>query len=229
MMFDQAVRLTEVCMGLAYAQQSIEHWRAAEPERRLHVPRLLLAMLLVAGVQPAWVLAALLLIGILLLRQYDGPYNGGSDRMSLLILCCLCLAHWLPTERGRELALGYLALQLTLSYFMAGAVKIVNPEWRSGKALADVFLFSAYPVSESLRRWHNFPRQLWAMSWAVMLLELLLPLSLLNQNALYVALTLTAMFHLANACLFGLNRFFWIWLAAYPSLLWLQQRLFIAN
>ena len=27
----------------------------------------------------------------------------------------------------------------------------------------------------------------------------------------------------ANACLFGLNRF-WIWICAYPSILWLQQR-----
>jgi hypothetical protein len=39
-----------------------------------------------------------------------------------------------------------------------------------------------------------------------------------------IGLTLAALFHFVNACLFGLNRFFWIWLAAYPSLLWLQQR-----
>jgi hypothetical protein len=38
------------------------------------------------------------------------------------------------------------------------------------------------------------------------------------------ALALTAAFHLANACLFGLNRFLWVWLAAYPSLIWLQAR-----
>jgi Vitamin K-dependent gamma-carboxylase len=225
MTLDQTVRLTEVCMGLAYCQQSIEHLQSAQPERQLHVPRLVLAALLVAGLQSAWVLAALLLIGVLLLRVYDGPYNGGSDRMSLLMLCCLNLAHWLPTERGREVALGYLALQLTLSYFMAGAVKIVNPEWRNGKALRDVFWFSVYPVSESLRRWHTWPRLLWVMSWAVMLLELLFPLSLFNRTSLCIALTLTTIFHLANACLLGLNRFFWIWLAAYPSLLWFQQRL----
>jgi hypothetical protein len=39
-------------------------------------------------------------------------------------------------------------------------------------------------------------------------------------------LALAAAFHLANACLFGLNRFFWVWLAAYPSLIWLQHRIF---
>ena len=40
-----------------------------------------------------------------------------------------------------------------------------------------------------------------------------------------VPLLLAAAFHLSNAMLFGLNRFFWIWLCAYPSLIWLQARL----
>jgi Vitamin K-dependent gamma-carboxylase len=225
MTLDQTIRLTEVCMGLAFCQQSIEHLFAARYERTLHAMRLVLAILLVIGLQTTGMLAGLLLIGVLLLRLYDGPYNGGSDRMSLLMLCCLCLAHWLPTERGRELIIGYLALQLVLSYCMAGLVKILNPHWRTGRALMDVFLFSAYPRSESLRRFSDSPRLLLPMSWAVMLLELLFPLSLLNRTALCIALLLTAAFHLVNALLFGLNRFFWIWLAAYPSLLWLQQRL----
>ena len=42
--------------------------------------------------------------------------------------------------------------------------------------------------------------------------------------SLVIGLSFATLFHFANACLFGLNRFFWIWLAAYPSLLWLQQR-----
>ena len=62
-----------------------------------------------------------------------------------------------------------------------------------------------------------------------MLFELLFPLSLLTASSLYVALVIAASFHLANACLFGLNRFFWIWIAAYPSLLWLQQRVFAGS
>ena len=216
-------------MGVAYCQQSIEHLHSPRTERQLHLLRLVLAVLLALGLQSAWVLLGLLLLGIVMLQLYVGPYNGGSDRMSLLMLCCLCLTHWLPTEQGRELALGYLALQLTLSYFMAGAVKIINPAWRNGQALADVFSFSAYPVSESLRQWSNAPRLLLLMSWLVMLLELLFPLSFLHHTVLYIALALTAAFHLANALLFGLNRFFWVWLAAYPSLLWLQQRLMIGH
>lgn len=226
MMLDEAVRLTEMLMGFAFAQQSIEHLHVQPSERKLFVLRLLLAVLLMIGLQTALASAVLLLFGLLLLQRFQGPYNGGSDRMGLLILCCLCLTHWLPSERWREMAFGYLALQLVLSYFISGWVKVVNPEWRNGRALRDVFEFSAYPVSESLRRWAQRPQWLLYMSWTVMLFELLFPLSLLTASSLYVALVIAASFHLANACLFGLNRFFWIWIAAYPSLLWLQQRVF---
>lgn len=184
----------------------------------------MLAILLITGVQSALVTALLLCLGLLQLRRFQGPYNGGSDRMSLLILCCLCLTLWLPEERWREIAFGYLAVQLTLSYFISGWVKVVNPQWRNGQALRDVFEFSAYPVSESLRRWAQRPHLLFGMSWAVLLFELMLPLALLSAPSLYTALFVAASFHFANACLFGLNRFFWIWIAAYPSLIWFQQR-----
>ena len=59
-----------------------------------------------------------------------------------------------------------------------------------------------------------------------MLFELAFPLTLLTQTTLIMGLAVAATFHFANAGLFGLNRFFWIWLAAYPSILWLQNRVF---
>jgi hypothetical protein len=64
------------------------------------------------------------------------------------------------------------------------------------------------------------------MSWAVMLFEIAFPLTLISQPTLMVGLALAAVFHLANACLFGLNRFFWTWLAVYPAIVWLQGRVF---
>ncbi len=222
MNLDEAVRLTEILMGFAFAQQSIEHLRAFADERRIFIPRLILSLLLMFGVQTDWVLALLLLLGLAMLHRFQGPYNGGSDRMSLLILICLTAVHFAPSSQWQELAFGYLALQLVLSYFISGWVKVVNPEWRSGRALRDVFQFSAYPVSESLREWSNSPRMLFAMSWGVMLFELLFPFALFSKTSLIVALVITASFHFSNACLFGLNRFFWIWVSAYPSILWFQ-------
>jgi len=226
---DAAIRLTEILMGFAFAQQSIEHLISFANERRLFIPRLLLAVLLIVGFQTAWVSVLLLLLGLAILHRFQGPYNGGADRMSLLVLCCLCLVHFAPTQRWQEIAFGYLALQLVLSYFISGWVKVVNPDWRSGRALCDVFQFSVYPVSESLRQWSNSPRLLVFMSWSVMLFELLFPFALFSKISLVVALFIAASFHFANACLFGLNRFFWIWIAAYPSIVWFQSRIFGAG
>jgi len=224
MSLDDAVRCTEMLLAFAFLQQSAEHL-CVPGERRLFLPRIALSVLLMAGIAAPWMCLALLLHALFILQRFDGPYNGGSDRMGLLILSCLCLEHFLPSLRAREAAFGYLALQVLLSYCVAGWAKITNPEWRTGRASRDVLLFSAYPVSESFRAGADWPRSVCLASWAVMLLELCLPLALLSPQALVIGVALAALFHFVNACLFGLNRFFWVWLAAYPSLLWLQQRL----
>lgn len=226
MNFELAIRLSEVLAGFAFALQSIEHLRVFKVERLLFLPRLILAIMLMAGLFTPWTLLALLCLALATLYYFDGPYNGGADRMSVLVIVILVLVHFLPSLYWREIALGYLAIQLILSYFISGWVKFKNPHWRNGQALADVFLFSAYPVSESLRKWSTAPRLMFMMSWGVIIFELVFPLTLLSAWTLKIALVIAALFHFSNALLFGLNRFFWIWLAAYPSIIWFQQRIF---
>lgn len=225
MPLEQAVRLTEIFLALNLVLQSLEFLRGLQPEKSGAVLRLLLSLLLLAGVQTLYVEAGLLVIGAVLLWRFQGPYNGGSDALTLLTLLCLFLSHLAPSRYWQEIALGYLAFQLVFSYFQSGYIKIINADWRKGLALQDVFSITAYPVSEHLRRWARHPRLLLAMSWAVIVFEMLFPLSLLHQTTMAVALVIAATFHLANACLFGLNRFFWIWPATYPVLFWFQARL----
>lgn len=227
---ESATRLCELLLGLALAQQSIEHLFMPMSDRRLFALRLLLSLLLAAGLWPTPALGVLLLTSTWILARCDGPYNGGSDRVAVLMQICLLAVHLCrdlnAPLRWQEVAFGYLAIQIVLSYFMAGWVKIVNPQWRRGRALVDVFAFSAYPQSESLRGWAQWPRLLFVMSWAVIIFELVFPLALLRADTLIAALILAALFHTANALLFGLNRFVWVWLASYPSLLWLQWQVF---
>jgi hypothetical protein len=225
MTLDAAARLTQVLLALALIQQGAEHLRRFRDERALFLARTVLCGLVVLGVGQPWPLAGLALLSLVTLERFQGPYNGGSDRMGLLALWRLTLSRFLPTEQGREIAFGYLGVQLVLSYFISGWVKVLNPDWRNGRALRQVFAFSAYPVSEGLRGWADRPRVLRAMSWAVMLFEIGFPLTLASRPALTAGLAIAAAFHFANACLFGLNRFFWTWLAAYPAILWLQERL----
>jgi len=226
MTIDTAIRLTEVLLGFSFIQQSIEHLTSFSVERRLFLIKIILSLFLILGIQTAFVSFLLLLTSFSILIYFQGPYNGGADRMSLLILICLFFVHIAPSLKWQEMAFGYIALQLILSYFISGWVKIKNPQWRTGQALQDVFKFSAYPVTKSLRRLSEHPNILFLMSWFVMLLELFFPFSLLSETSLIVALLLTACFHFANFIFFGLNRFFWAWIAAYPSILWLQDRVF---
>lgn len=223
---DMALRLTELLLAWSLIQQSLEHMASRLPgDRWLFAPRLGLATLLGASVAPGIVGLMLVVHSLLILRRYDGPFNGGADRMTLLCLTCLTAAHLAPAPHWQELALAYLAVQLVLSYVISGWVKLRNPDWCRGRALSDVFLFSAYPVSGQLRALSARPGLMATASWGVILFELLFPLGLLHPTALAACLTIAALFHLANACLFGLNRFFWAWLAAYPSILWAQDRL----
>jgi hypothetical protein len=225
MTIELAVRLTEIIFSIAIIQQSLEHLTRFKGEQILFSIRIFFAVILIFGFKTDWIIYSLFILNIVILYRFDGPYNGGADRMGLLIVFCLSLFYLSPTRYWQELAFGYLAIQLVLSYCISGWVKVVNSEWRSGQALVDVFNFSVYPVSESLRNWSKSPSVLLVMSWVIIIFELLFPLSLFSNITLICALFIAACFHFANACLFGLNRFFWIWIATYPSILWFQYRI----
>lgn len=225
MSYELAIRLTEGLLGFALLVSSLEHFSSKSPvERIIFGTRLLAAFWIAAGTSSVVPLVGAWILSFAALWMFRGPYNGGSDRMGMLILTCLLLTKLAPTTQLKELAFGYLSLQVILSYFISGWVKVVNPDWRSGRALRDVFLFSAYPVSENLRGLADHPRLVFVAGWTVIILELAFPFTLLSAPTLLAALFFTASFHLANAVLFGLNRFFWVWLAAYPSLIWFQWR-----
>lgn len=223
MSLSTAISWVEILVALALAQSALEHLWTHRRGRWIFAARLGFCALTLCGV--GWAVWGLLATGILALQRFNGPYNGGSDRMALLVLFCLSLAQ-IPNPALQEIAMAYLAVQLVLSYVLSGWVKLRNRRWRSGAALADVFAFSVYPVSRATRGWADRPVALWRASWAVILLELVFPLALLHPAALGGALVVAAVFHLSNALSFGLNRFLWIWIAAYPALIWFQGRVF---
>ena len=225
MTLEACIHLTQILMALAFIQAGLGHLPGPADLRNVQALRVGLSLALLIGLWPLAALAGLAVTSLWLLHRFDGPYNGGSDKMGLLILFILLLAELVGDPVWQERIIAYLGFQVIMSYFISGQVKIANPDWRSSAALRDVFAFSAYPVSEELRHLANHPKLMRAASWAVMLFEVLFPLAMLDQRLLFGALAVAALFHLANACLFGLNRFFWIWPASYPALIWLQARL----
>lgn len=223
MTLDTAVRASEGLLAFAFVQQALEHAAGTPRDRGWFVAQGATAVVMGAGLWNRVTDVLLLAISVFILNRFKGPYNGGSDRMRLLLLFSLCAARLAPDARWQQVAVGYFAVQLILSYVLAGWVKLANPDWRSGQALADVFTFSVYPVSSELQRIASFRHLLLVGSWFIILFELLFPLALVSSGTLQLALLVAFMFHLTNACVFGLNRFLWVWTAGYPCLLWFQS------
>ena len=171
-------------------------------------------------VLPHWSIAVgLMLSNVLINLRFRGIFNGGSDYMTMLQLLGLALALF-PTKDGFGILLGlyYIALQTTISYFVAGLVKARASAWRKGFAL-EVFLGqSNYPVPNHIRQWARKPLVSLPLSWMVILWECLFPVVWLLPSLTVLFLGVGALFHLGIFFSFGLNRFVFAWLASYPAL-----------
>ena len=86
MTFEIAHRVTEILLALAFLQQSAEHIFGTRDTRQLHTTRAVLSIALLLGLQSHWILLGLSAHSLIVLHRNNGPYNGGSDRMGLLIL-----------------------------------------------------------------------------------------------------------------------------------------------
>jgi hypothetical protein len=144
-----------------------------------------------------------------------GSFNGGSDSMLLVVTLALALAHTFPAHA--DLAMSYCAIQLALSYVIAGLAKLRDPAWRTGRALAILVALPQYRVPPGLARIAGSLTRIG--SYAILAFELAFPLAF--TSAAPIVLTVGAAFHMANALVFGLDRFLWTWLAAYPALLYM--------
>lgn len=171
---------------------------------------------------PAWIVFA---TSLTISVRFRGSYNGGSDAMVLVVALALALARTAPGSRLALAALGYAAAQLVLSYFIAGVAKLADPAWRRGTALPIVVRLPQYQVAPAAQA--LLSRRLIAglAGWSMLAFECGFPLALADRAVCLALLAFGAAFHLINAVVFGLNRFLWAWLAAYPALVFWVARL----
>jgi hypothetical protein len=62
-------------------------------------------------------------------------------------------------------------------------------------------------------------------SWSFILWECLAPLALLDARMAAAFCSVAALFHFLVFWFFGLNRFFWAWLATFPAIVWCAGQL----
>jgi hypothetical protein len=159
----------------------------------------------------------LFLIHVLTLLRWLGTFNGGSDYMNLLLLWLVSLGLWRQGTMAK-VCVYYMGFQLCLSYFKAGWIKLRNSNWRHGRALPAFLRSNIYersPRLEGLAAHRNFSV---AASWTIILFEVSFPVAVLNSHLTLVYMAAGLAFHAGNAYVFGLNRFFFAWLAAYPAI-----------
>ena len=173
---------------------------------------------------------ALVFTSLLVCARWRGTFNGGSDAITQAILNALCVAalgatFWPNHPKIVRGALLYIALQSTLSYWIAGLVKIKVKEWRSGRALALFLHHPSYEVNPLAQKFSHWPWACLSASWIVMGFECLFPWALFNRTACLILVGTAFCFHSINVYVFGLNRFLFAWVATYPSLFYISQTL----
>lgn len=191
-----------------------------------------IALVVLRALASGWMLAGgtvalaplLLVAQVAICVRFRGTFNGGSDYMSVVLLLALSLA---VTPSFTRAALAYVAVQTTLSYGIAGLVKIKSREWRDGRALQGFLTLAArrhgapHAITDDL----TTPRRSQLLALAIIGFECSFPLAWLDPRACAAYLAIGLAFHVANSVVFGLNRFFLAWAAAYPAVLYCSQLL----
>jgi hypothetical protein len=156
--------------------------------------------------------------------RFRGTFNGGSDYMTMVVLSALGLASLAPAnETMARACLGYVCVQLVLSYSIAGVAKLRQPAWWKGAALRSFVTSPRYAAP----RWIStlVARAALPLSWPVLAFEVAFPVALTGPRVALGFACAGAVFHSMNALAFGLNRFLWAWAAAYPALFYFSSAL----
>lgn len=165
--------------------------------------------------------SALFILHLLICVRFRGTFNGGSDMMTFVLLTGLLIVTVSDKESVQKLGLIYIAVHAVYSYFKAGRIKLINLNWRNGTALPIFLKQSLFSDIRSLAIWlGGRPRLSLLLCWSVIIFEIgIVALPIMGNFKIYYFL-LAVVFHFANYKCFGLNRFFWAWIAAWPSILY---------
>jgi hypothetical protein len=170
-------------------------------------------------------IAALVALGsrmLLYLRNQLGL--DGSDQMILVGATGVAVALLLSDRLAQTIVLDYAALQLLLSYAVAGTAKAISPTWRSGRAVPAILCTIGYGFPTVGAYLTGRPRLGRLLCWSVIVFECAAPVLILFGTPGAIAIIVAGLgFHLGIALLMGLNVFPWSFAATYPALLLFAQ------
>lgn len=158
--------------------------------------------------------------------RFRGTFNGGSDMMTFVLLTGMLIILCGRTERIQNLGFIYISINTLYSYFKAGLSKIIHKEWRNGWALPSFLKRSLFSDSRQFANWLASKKFLsLLLCWGVIIFELGIPVIFIFPKTIFLYFMAACLFHTVIFVSFGLNRFFWVWLAAWPSLFYVAHLL----
>lgn len=194
-------------------------------------------LLLLRGLAGLWLLympqnqlitsGSLLIVFIVgsLMNFRHTPYGAETENRFALVLCgALVLRSIAPTELVTVICLWFIALQTCVSYVTAGITKWLNPDWRKGYGVLHVIgspdLVPLQGIKFFFKRHQRLGK---VLAWATIGIECLFPLVLAGPPFLWILLGWGLLFHLSIAIWLRLGKFFWVWAATYPAIIFVAQ------
>lgn len=163
-----------------------------------------------------WVVVVLLIGHLLNCIRFRGTFNGGSDMMIVVVLTGLGIS--LVNPAWEKAGIIYIAIHTMYSYFKAGLVKLKSSEWRNGSALPKLLKRSQIGLTKTFADFLNGHQSAaLALSWLVIVFELSSLIMLFVPQFKLFYFCGAVLFHFSVYLGYGLNRFFWVWLSAWPA------------
>lgn len=164
-----------------------------------------------------FVFAGLFLTHLLINIRFRGTVNGGSDMMTFVLLTGVLISF---IEGAEKLGLIYICIHTLYSYFKAGFVKLVSSDWKNGLALPNFLARSLFADIVFLsKKLQALPLLSKVLCWSVLFFELSVVMLPFFRFLAIPYFVLAFAFHFIIYISFGLNRFFWIWMAAWPAVI----------
>lgn len=158
------------------------------------------------------------------LYSAGGGWLRGSESLALWLLCSATVAACLGANSLPAKAMFlYVGVQTGLSYFLAGLHKMKEPMWLQSKAI-QLWLKDS-PVQ--LPTWLSAGaiRFRHPLHLGVIAAEVGIAIVVFYPRILAAYLILALLFHWLLAEILGLRRFLWIWISAFPALIYLSSLL----
>lgn len=176
-----------------------------------------------------------LLVGLWLTHLYfcvrfRGTFNGGSDMMIFVVITGLLISLSATDLFWQKMGVVYITIHCLYSYFKAGIVKMKSMDWLSGKALPHFLKESLLKDFRSVSLWlEKHPKTSKILSLGIIFFELSALLLLFFPQLVLPYFAIAMSFHFAIFIGFGLNRFFWAWISAWPAVIYCILRIIHAT